>query len=287
MVKDFNEKGETLSLKKHTRLLRCCKIIIDENINKIDSELKRKKLLLNDFDILSLKKGTRLYIFTCLKNIVYSYKKISEKLLLFKTDCDKYLPKHENIRAFNAINCELTSLLSTAFEQLFALSHKMFILTDKYNFSKRSCSFVDPILNKEYMNSRCQLDESIQDFLNELDISSDTSDTNEANKSDSAIEKDAPSYSDNNCDNNDKTDGKINNNVTDGNTDDKSSDTSSSSDKSDCKNVDDKNANGNEKGEVTSAADLEDISIIPKDLNMLFEKVVNDENSFDCYDNTK
>lgn len=279
MVKDLNSKGESLSLTKYTRLLRSCKVVINDNIDKIDKILKRKKLLLNDYDILSLKKATRLTVFSSLQNISYAYKTASKRLLFFKDDCDMYkLKDRKNRSLFNSIKSELTLLLDKVFEQLFFASHKMIILTDKYNFTRRSCCYIDESLDKDYLQNRCDVEEKLQELYEDVYEHESSSDDNKNSTTNSSS---TDGNNGNTSSNSDSTfDNAINNainnaaNSTANNvTNDVTANITTGVANNVTKEKDDKIDN-----------DLEDISIIPSKMDMIVEKAVNDENSFEIED---
>ena len=245
LVKDFNSRGESLALTKYTRLLRCCKVIVSDNIEKVNKILKRKKILLNDYDVLSLKKPTRLTVFCALQNAMYAYKTISKRLLFFKDDCDAYTPQDCNRDILVDIKSETTILLDRVVEQMMETSHKMILMTDKYSFAKRSCCYIDDSLDKDYLFERADIEDKLQEL-------SDT--IAKTFKNCSSISSDSDNHSDNNSDKEHK-----------------------SEDSTGCKTTEiDDNPPANSGRDA-----LDGFKILPNK-HVDIGKDINDENSFDC-----
>lgn len=247
LVKDFNSRGESLALTKYTRLLRCCKVIVSDNIEKVNKILKRKKILLNDYDVLSLNKSTRLTIFCSFQNSMYAYKTISKRLLFFKDDCDAYVPQECNRDILMDIKSETTILLDRVVEQMMATSHKMILMTDKYSFAKRSCCYIDDSLDKDYLFERADIEDKLQEL-------SDTIAKTCNNCSSISSDNENKSDNDHNSDNEHKSD-----------------------DSTGCKTT---GMDGNPPANSGRDA-LDGFKILPNK-HVDIGKDINDENSFDC-----
>lgn len=183
IVRRFNSKKETLPF-KDKKVIMCCSNLIRRHVERVDLLLNRKKLSLDDYDIMALKKYDKLFVFCSLQNIYLSYSMVFKKLLIFKDVCDKYKCKDEHIEILMEIKSEVTDVMGKVFEQLTFLSDKMIILIDKNNFKSRSIVNMDTTIDFEQLKKDVKEEERLEEFIRMIIEDPDSSSDDNNDKDD-------------------------------------------------------------------------------------------------------